>query len=64
MVRNQQVNIKLTLNERHALEILAARESRKISECARELIRQAIEQKCKQSIGLVDLLYGKVDHGK
>jgi replicative DNA helicase len=57
MTRNKRLDIKLSLEERRALEILAAREGQGISELARTLIREAIEKRGVQAIGLINLLY-------
>jgi len=57
MTRNKRLDIKLSREERRALEILAAREGRNISEQARELLRSAIEARGVQVVGLIDLLY-------
>ena len=60
MTRPRKLNIRLSPEERRALEILAAREGRKLSELARELLRSAIEAKGIQVTGLIDLLYLEV----
>ena len=57
MTRDKRLDIKLSPEERRALEILAAREGRTFSELARELLRSGIEARGLQVVGLVDLLY-------
>ena len=42
MTRNKRLNIKLSPGERRALEILAAREGRTLSELTRELLSYAL----------------------
>ena len=57
MTRDKRLDIKLSPEERRALEILAAREGRTFSELARELLRSSIEARGLQVVGLIDLLY-------
>lgn len=57
MTREKRLDIRLSPEERRALEILAIREGRKLSELARELMRSAIEARGVQVVGLIDLLY-------
>lgn len=60
MTRNKRLDIMLSPEERRALEILAAREGRTLSELARELLRSAIEARGLQVTRLLDLLYREV----
>jgi hypothetical protein len=57
MTREKRLDIRLSPEERRALEILAAREGRKLSELARELLRSSIEARGLQVVGLMDVLY-------
>lgn len=59
-MREKRLDIKLSPEERRALDILAAREGRTLSELARELLRSAIEARGLQVTGLLDLLYHEV----
>jgi len=57
MKREKRLDIRLSQQEHKAIEILAAREGRKLSELARELIRSSIEARGMQTVGLINLLY-------
>jgi predicted DNA-binding protein len=57
MTRAKKLNVRLSPEERRALDILAAREGRKLSELTRELLRSAIEARGVQVVGLINLLY-------
>lgn len=57
MTREKRLDIKLSKQERQALEILCIREGRTLSELARELLRTGIEARGLQPVGLVNLLY-------
>jgi predicted transcriptional regulator len=56
MTREKRLDIRLSPEEREALEILATREGRNISELARELLRSAIDARRSQAVGLVNMI--------
>jgi hypothetical protein len=57
MIRNRRLDIRLSAEERRALEILSVREGRILSELARELLLSAIETRGVQVVSLINLLY-------
>jgi hypothetical protein len=62
MTRDKRLDIKLSPEERRALEILSVREGRTLSELARELLRSAIQARGLQVLGLIDILYSPEGH--
>jgi SOS response regulatory protein OraA/RecX len=57
MKRIKRINLRLSEQERRAMEIIAQREGQGLSELTRKLIREGIEKRGLQTVGLVDLLY-------
>lgn len=63
MVRDKWIHCRVTESEKQAIEIMAKREARNISEMVRELVRESLQVHGVETLGLLDLLYGKADHG-
>lgn len=64
MARITQTNIRLSEKERRALELLAAREERTLSEYLRELVRAELRRKGFTEIALTNLLGSSMVNGE